>query len=92
MEGASNSGASDTPTDNPAAPRTGIPAFADGPTADSTSQGGIPPMQMVVPAKKKRGRPRNYRPDRSLNLAMSPKPTSSSIGKAVKFDLEKPGN
>jgi len=91
MEGASNSGASDTPTDYPAVPRTGIPAFSGGPAADSTSQGGIPPMQMVAPAKRKRGRPRKYGPDGSLNLAIPPKPTSSSIGKAAKFKLENPG-
>jgi len=60
--------------------------------ADSTSQGGIPPLQTVAPAKKRRGRSRKYGPDRSLNLAIPPKPTSSSIGKAAKFELEKPGN
>ncbi|AES94187.2 AT-hook DNA-binding family protein, putative [Medicago truncatula] len=85
-------GASDTPTDYPAAPRTRIPDFASGPAADSTSQGGIPPMQPVAPAKKKRGRPRKYRPDGSLSLAIPPKPTSSSIGEAAKFELENPGS
>ncbi|AES94185.1 hypothetical protein MTR_5g011660 [Medicago truncatula] len=69
MAGASNSGASDTPRDYHAAPRTGIPAFAGGSAADSTSQGGIPPMQTVAQAKKKRSRPRKYGPDESFNLA-----------------------
>jgi len=92
MEGAGNSGASDTPIDYPAAPRTGIPSFVGGPAADSTSQGGIPPMQTVAPAKRKRGRPRKYRPDGSLNLVIPPKPTPSSIGKAAKSELENPGS
>ncbi|XVF09709.1 hypothetical protein REPUB_Repub07fG0118700 [Reevesia pubescens] len=65
------------------APRTENPTSYAGPTMQATSA----PSASVVPPgpgtssemKKKRGRPRKYRPDGSLAVALSPMPISSSI-------------
>ncbi|GAB2224566.1 hypothetical protein Droror1_Dr00005328 [Drosera rotundifolia] len=72
-----HSGVTDAPTEYLLAPRT-----------ENTDQdGGSAPEMAVVPpvavagaaaVKKKRGRPRKYAPDGSLNIALSPKPISSA--------------
>ncbi|KAL9260752.1 AT-hook motif nuclear-localized protein 1-like protein [Drosera capensis] len=72
-----HSGVTDAPTEYLLAQRT-----------ENTNQdGGSAPEVAVVPpgaaagaaaVKKKRGRPRKYAPDGSLNIALSPKPISSA--------------
>ncbi|KAM3309141.1 AT-hook motif nuclear-localized protein 6 [Capsicum chacoense] len=53
-------------------------------TTNGATTAVLPAMQMSVAAtstevKKKRGRPKKYRPDGSLNTALSPMPISASI-------------
>lgn len=97
-EGVSSSGVtvvgSDAPSDYHVAPRSDNPVQ----TAGSAPQPAVlvpPPAAaaMTLPVKKKRGRPRKYRPDGSVAMALSPKPISSSAPPPIiDFSAEKRGS
>ncbi|XP_047338438.1 AT-hook motif nuclear-localized protein 1-like [Impatiens glandulifera] len=76
---------SDAPSDYHLAPRSENPTPTTGSAPAGTPQVSITPAPAppaaswaLVPLKKKRGRPRKYGPDGSVNTAISPKPISSS--------------
>ncbi|EXC17842.1 hypothetical protein L484_023197 [Morus notabilis] len=95
-EGVSISGVtvvgSDAPSDYHVAPRSDNPVQ----TAGSAPQPAVlvpPAAAMILPVKKKRGRPRKYRPDGSVAMALSPKPISSSAPPPIiDFSAEKRGS
>ncbi|EOY22962.1 AT hook motif DNA-binding family protein [Theobroma cacao] len=78
------------------APRTENPTPYAGPTMQATA---APPARVAAPPgpstgsemKKKRGRPRKYRPDGSLAMTLSPMPISSSIPLGGEFSPWKRG-
>ncbi|KAI4377889.1 hypothetical protein MLD38_015450 [Melastoma candidum] len=72
--------ASNAPSEYHVAPRPEAPASAaPDPTPAPTVVAETPaPASVAIPAKKKRGRPRKYGPDGSVNVTLSPQPISSS--------------
>lgn len=99
---------SDEPSEYHVAPRTENPATTGGSTTPApaptpAAQGTAPPPQsaaaggaptaMMMPGKKKRGRPRKYGPDGSVTMALSPKPISSSAppSQVIDFSADKRG-
>ncbi|CAK9135961.1 unnamed protein product [Ilex paraguariensis] len=89
---------SDAPSDYHVAPRTENPSQVTGSTQAVIPQLGVSPpagtaaILVAGPVKKKRGRPRKYGPDGSVNMAISPKPISSSAPPPViDFSAEKRG-
>ncbi|XP_073525866.1 uncharacterized protein [Phyllobates terribilis] len=68
---------SDAPTDYHIAPRTETISYVPGSAPPASVQAGAMVALPGLLVKKKRGRPRKYAPDGSLN-ALSPKPISSS--------------
>ncbi|KAG6579450.1 AT-hook motif nuclear-localized protein 1, partial [Cucurbita argyrosperma subsp. sororia] len=72
----------------PATQQTSTPSAS----AQVPAQPTAPTGPSSVPGKKKRGRPRKYGPDGSVNMALSPKPISSSVPPPViDFSAEKRG-
>ncbi|XAR70398.1 hypothetical protein NMG60_11027242 [Bertholletia excelsa] len=92
--------ASDAPSEYHVAPRTENPSQGTGSTPATTLSAGASPPAAPAPAsapatgpmKKKRGRPRKYGPDGTVNMALSPKPISSSAPPPViDFAVDKRG-
>ncbi|GAB4834269.1 AT-hook motif nuclear-localized protein 1, variant 2 [Ancistrocladus abbreviatus] len=83
---------SDAPTDYHIAPRTEKTNHVSGSTQALASQVGVllPAATVGTVLKKKRGRPRKYRPDGPVTMPLSPKPLSSSAPPPViDFSVEK---
>lgn len=88
---------SDAPSDYHVATRSDNPIQTPGPLSQPLAA-APPQVGLAEPAagaillKKKRGRPRKYAPDGSLNLPLSPKPISSSAPPSViDFSAQKRG-
>ncbi|KAL8138715.1 hypothetical protein V2J09_004716 [Rumex salicifolius] len=81
---------SDAPTDYHIAPRSENVSNVAGSAAPAIAQAGFPSPAGAI-LKKKRGRPRKYAPDGSLNKPLSPKPISSAApSPVIDFSAERP--
>ncbi|MED6210443.1 hypothetical protein PIB30_064175 [Stylosanthes scabra] len=70
------------------APRSEAPSQGPGPDAAANAVLGVSPVSVGMDGtavKKKRGRPRKYGPDGSVNMALSPLPISSSAPPSNEF-------
>ncbi|OWM71884.1 hypothetical protein CDL15_Pgr017767 [Punica granatum] len=84
---------SDAPSDYHVAPRSENPTQTPG-SGQSPASGqpaSLGPAVAGMPVKKKRGRPRKYRPDGSVPAALSPRPISSAPPPVIDFSSQKRG-